>query len=197
MPNSVNNNYYGSYGTSKAAQAKNGEFWYEDPNKNNVSMDSFLQLMIAQLKNQDFQNTLDETQFITQMAQFSTLQAMNELASYSKNNYAATILGHEVAYKVGVGSQTEYKFGVVDAVSTKPSGEPILYIGNAEYKLSDIVQVYPKESDNIKDLIDGLGDKIVEGIDEIINGKNPPEDDKNPEDDENKGNEGDKVPSEE
>lgn len=197
MPNSINNNYgFGTYGTSKPATVKNGEFWYEDPNKNNVSMDSFLQLMIAQLKNQDFQNTLDETQFITQMAQFSTLQAMNELASNSKNNYLATILGHEVAYKVGVGSQIEYRFGVVDAVSSKPSGEPILYIGNAEYKLSDIVQVYPKDSDNIKDLIDGLGDKIVEGIDEIINGKKP-EDDEEPGDDEDKGDEGDKVPSEE
>lgn len=39
-----------------------------------ASQTVFLQLLIAQLKNQDPQNPADGTQFITQLAQFTTLE---------------------------------------------------------------------------------------------------------------------------
>lgn len=166
MSNPITNNYTVYTNTSKAANAKNGDFWYEDGSNDQVSMQSFLQLMIAQLKNQDFNNTMDDTQFVTQMAQFSTLQAMTELASYSKLNYASSILGKEVAYKTTVGSETRYEYGKVDAISSKPNGEPILYINNAEYSLSDIAQVYPDASN--EETMNKFADKIVSGIDELV-----------------------------
>lgn len=166
MSNPITNNYTMYTNTSKAANAKNGEFWYEDGSNDQVSMQSFLQLMIAQLKNQDFNNTMDDTQFVTQMAQFSTLQAMTELASYSKLNYASSILGKEVAYKTTVGSETRYEYGKVDAISSKANGEPILYINNAEYSLADIAQVYPDAS--LKETMGEFAEKITTGIDELV-----------------------------
>lgn len=166
MGNQITNNYTVFTNTSKAANVKNGEFWYEDGSNDQVSMDSFLQLMIAQLKNQDFNNTMDDTQFVTQMAQFSTLQAMTELASYSKLNYASSILGKEVAYKTTVGSETRYQFGKVEAISSKSNGEPIVYINNAEYSLSDIAQVYPDAS--TEETMNKFAEKIVSGIDELV-----------------------------
>ena len=166
MSNPITNNYTVYTNTSKAANAKNGDFWYEDGSNDQVSMQSFLQLMIAQLKNQDFNNTMDDTQFVTQMAQFSTLQAMTELASYSKLNYASSILGKEVAYKTTVGSETRYEYGKVEAISSKANGEPILYINNAEYSLSDIAQVYPDASN--EETMNKFADKIVSGIDELV-----------------------------
>ncbi len=39
-----------------------------------VNKDMFLQLLVAQLKNQDPLNPADGTQFITQLAQFQTLE---------------------------------------------------------------------------------------------------------------------------
>lgn len=167
MANPISNNYT-NYATNKASKAKNGEYWYEDGSKNEVSMDSFLQLMIAQLKNQDFNNTMDDTQFITQMAQFSTLQAMSDLTAYTKQNYAVSMLGHDVAYRVTTGSQVGYAYGVVDAVSVNSNGEPVLYINGSEYSLKDIAQVYPKDEENIKGSLDDLADKIVDGIGGII-----------------------------
>ena len=40
----------------------------------------FLQLLVAQLKNQDPQNPADGTQFITQLAQFSELSNTTQMA---------------------------------------------------------------------------------------------------------------------
>ena len=44
----------------------------------NVTKDEFLQLLVAQIRNQDPLNPADGTQFLTQLAQFQTLeQSMN------------------------------------------------------------------------------------------------------------------------
>jgi flagellar basal-body rod modification protein FlgD len=43
---------------------------------NQVTKDAFLQLLVAQIKNQDPLNPADGTQFLTQLAQFSELEQM-------------------------------------------------------------------------------------------------------------------------
>jgi flagellar basal-body rod modification protein FlgD len=43
---------------------------------NSVSKDAFLQLLVAQLKNQDPLNPTDGTQFLSQLAQFSQLEQL-------------------------------------------------------------------------------------------------------------------------
>ncbi|MBC7928815.1 MAG: hypothetical protein H7039_24490 [Bryobacteraceae bacterium] len=44
--------------------------------KGQVSTDQFLQLLVAQVKNQDPLNPTDGVQFLTQLAQFSQLEQM-------------------------------------------------------------------------------------------------------------------------
>ena len=44
-----------------------------------LNMQDFLNLLVAQITNQDALNPMDNTEFIAQMAQFSTLQAMTDL----------------------------------------------------------------------------------------------------------------------
>jgi flagellar basal-body rod modification protein FlgD len=46
-----------------------------------ASQDVFLQLLVAQLENQDPENPSDGTQFITQLAQFSTLSNSAQMLS--------------------------------------------------------------------------------------------------------------------
>ena len=53
---------------------------FGDASDKAVSMDDFLTLMVAQLKNQDFMNPVDDTQYVTQLAQISTMQQMEEMA---------------------------------------------------------------------------------------------------------------------
>jgi len=44
-----------------------------------VKVEDFLNLMVAQLQNQDFMNPVDDTQYVTQLAQFATMQPENQL----------------------------------------------------------------------------------------------------------------------
>ena len=46
-----------------------------------ASQSVFLQLLVAQLKNQDPQNPADGTQFVTQLAQFTTLEQTTQSRS--------------------------------------------------------------------------------------------------------------------
>lgn len=52
----------------------------EDPNvtkpKSQLTADTFLQLLVAQLRNQDPLNPADGTEFLAQLAQFSSLEQM-------------------------------------------------------------------------------------------------------------------------
>lgn len=45
-----------------------------DTSKNLASQNTFLQLLVAQLKNQDPEQPTDGTAFVTELAQFTTLQ---------------------------------------------------------------------------------------------------------------------------
>ena len=49
--------------------------------KNDLDKDAFLQLLVAQLQNQDPLEPQDNGEFIAQMAQFSTLEQMNNMTS--------------------------------------------------------------------------------------------------------------------
>lgn len=64
--------------------------------KTSLNMDDFLKLMVAQLQNQDMNNTADTSQYTTQMAQFSMVQALTDLTELSKTNYSLSMIGKEV-----------------------------------------------------------------------------------------------------
>jgi flagellar basal-body rod modification protein FlgD len=49
--------------------------------QNLTSQDTFLQLLVAQLKNQDPEQPTDGTAFVTELAQFTTLQQDTESAT--------------------------------------------------------------------------------------------------------------------
>ena len=89
-----------STGTSGTEETEGtGQVWdavFTDDSDNGVSVDDFLNLMVAQLQNQDFMNPVDDTQYVTQLAQFATMQQMQELATYMKTNYVMSLVGKEV-----------------------------------------------------------------------------------------------------
>ena len=59
---------------------------YENKGASDLGMEDFFALMIAELKNQDFTNPMDSSQYVSQLAQFATMQQMQTLAYYSKTN---------------------------------------------------------------------------------------------------------------
>ena len=110
-------------------------------NKNGLSMDDFFQLMVAQLANQDMFNTVDDTQFIAQMAQFSMVQALSELSKASATAYSMSLIGKEATVaRFAVNGQLESIRGIVDSVILY-NGEPEITIDGEKYALSSIMQV--------------------------------------------------------
>lgn len=137
----MNINNFGNNGVN----ATNNQSWFENKDKNEVSMDSFLQLMIAQLKNQDFNNPVDDTQYVTQLAQFTTLKAMQELTQYSKTAYAASLVGKEVtASKMSIGGKLNTVSGVVTKLSLV-NNEFGVFIGDEMYTLEQIMEIKPAQ----------------------------------------------------
>lgn len=116
----------------------------------------WMKLLVAQLKNQDMYNQMDTNEMTQQMAQYSQIQAVQEMVSMQENMfktyntaYAASLIGKEVtAAEVKVvqttNGKTEDKLittkGKVTGV-TLFDGEPYVYIGEKKFKLGQIMIV--------------------------------------------------------
>lgn len=91
---------------------------FTEQKDNAVSADDFLTLMVAQLKNQDFMNPVDDTQYVTQLAQFSTMQQMSDMANYMKTSYVMSLVGKNVtAAKMSVSGNLQKETGPVEQIS--------------------------------------------------------------------------------
>ena len=111
--------------------------------KDNSILDpsQFLNLLITQMQNQDFMNPMDDTQYITQMAQFSNMQQMQQMTEYSKTNYALSLVGKTVtASRMTTGGDLDTVTGVVDKVSLV-NNEYIIYVSGKRYNLSQIMSI--------------------------------------------------------
>ncbi|MEI8217026.1 MAG: flagellar hook capping FlgD N-terminal domain-containing protein, partial [Eubacteriales bacterium] len=63
--------------------------------KSALSMDDFFTLLTAQLSNQDMSNPVKDNEFISQMAQFSMVQALADLNKMSATSYSVGLIGKE------------------------------------------------------------------------------------------------------
>ncbi|MCL1804928.1 MAG: hypothetical protein FWG28_02835 [Clostridiales bacterium] len=119
----------------------------------NVKPSDFLNLMVAQMRNQDFMNPMDDSQFVTQMAQFTTMQQMMEMAEWAKSTYALTLVGKTVtASRFNVSGGLDTVTGVVDRISFVDN-EYVLYIGDGKWNLNQIMEVHAgtSEADKAKE----------------------------------------------
>jgi len=106
-----------------------------------LSMNDFFELMVAQLQNQSMLDPVDSSEFIGQMAQFSTLSQMSELTSVCQMTYAVSLLGKKVTVSSTESSGvTKAVTGVVDNVSYQ-SGTPSIEIDGISYDLSALLEV--------------------------------------------------------
>lgn len=126
--------------STTGVNASTSNSWFEE-NKDQVSVESFLELMVAQLQNQDFTNPVDDTQYVAQLAQFATMQAMQELNYFSKSNYVMSMVGKEVtASRITLGGNMETVTGVVTKISLVDN-EFGVFIGDEMFSLSQIMEI--------------------------------------------------------
>ncbi len=127
-----------------------GEISYQgtNPNAGKTKLDAndFMKLLTAQLTAQDPMNPMKDTEFISQMANFSSLEIMKDMSSSmsaftSTQSFstAASLLGKNATVKdttTSTGSAT----GVVDAVVLN-GGKPTVLIGGKHYETSLITAI--------------------------------------------------------
>ena len=107
---------------------------------NDLGKDAFLKLLIAELSNQDPLNPMEDREFISQMATFSSLEQMqnmnNTLTSMAEANKfsAANYVGKAVAFTNSEGSQVA---AVVNAVWFD-NGKTILDTTEGEVPLENV-----------------------------------------------------------
>lgn len=102
-----------------------------------ITMDSFYQLLIAEMQNQDPLEPTTNTEFISQMATFTSLQAQQDNFDMQKQNYANSLVGMTVAVSEDGASLTQ---GVVQYVTY---GDDIkVNVDGKNYLLSQVKQVY-------------------------------------------------------
>ena len=140
-----------STGTSETEETEGtGQVWdavFTDDSDNGVSVDDFLNLMVAQLQNQDFMNPVDDTQYVTQLAQCATMQQMQELATYMKTNYVMSLVGKEVtAARFSVSGELQQETGRVEKISLV-NNEYAVYVNGKKFSLQQIMELGASEDE--------------------------------------------------
>ncbi len=90
-----------------------------------LGKDEFLKILITQLENQDPLNPMDDKEFIAQMAQFSSLEQMQNVAAATLTQQATSMIGNYVKAEVITDGIQELVYGKVIS-SRSVSGEMYL-----------------------------------------------------------------------
>lgn len=113
---------------------------FKDSTEEMVSSDTFLSLLVAEMTNQDPMDPTSNTEFVTQMAQFTSLQYSKDSATYSMSNYASSLVGKTVTASKMDGSKQVTKTGVVESVM-KSGKTYTLKIDGVSFDISNVTSI--------------------------------------------------------
>lgn len=113
-------------------------------NGTSLDMQDFLNLLSAQLTNQDVMNPSTDTEFIAQMAQFTSLQAMQTLTEISYAQYGSSMIGKNVVVATYDNKgNLQQDTGVVSNIKFT-NGAVSITVNGKEYDMSSVMEVLDK-----------------------------------------------------
>lgn len=106
-----------------------------------LTMEDFLQLMIAQFQNQDIDNPASTSDMMNQLISMSTIQSMKTMTDAATMSYAASLVGKTVT----IGEYTSASglkeiVGQVTGTGTY-NGKQVIFVNGKSYALSSIMAV--------------------------------------------------------
>ncbi len=105
-----------------------------------VTMDSFYQLLVAEMQNQDPLEPTSNTEFISQMATFTSLQATQDNFKMQQQNYAKSLIGQTVGVSEGGEELTK---GVVEYATF--GDEIMIRVDGKSYPLTALKMIYGED----------------------------------------------------
>ncbi len=164
------NNPTGILSPSEQAQANYEKYKdkYVDATSELVNSETFMQLLVAEMTNQDPLEPTSNTEFISQLATFSQMQYARDSSKYSMANYAASLVGKTATASRMEGKNLITKTGVVESVTRNESKNSYtVKIDGESFDLSKITAVKDTEKseadspDAILNTQNALGDSIA------------------------------------
>lgn len=106
-----------------------------------LTMEDFLQLMIAQFQNQDIDNPASTSDMMNQLISMTTIQSMKTMTDAATMSYAASLVGKTVT----IGEYTSASglkeiVGEVTGTGTY-NGKQVVFVNGKSYALSSIMAV--------------------------------------------------------
>lgn len=129
-------------GTMEAADKKNG---LTSAKGDSLDKDSFLQLLVAQMKYQDPLQPTSNTEYVAQFAQFSQVESLQNLSSGMDLQRASSLVGKNVYVRTTTSAgESTLAYGKVDYVGYE-GGKAYMYIEENRYPLEDLESVVDGE----------------------------------------------------
>ncbi len=125
-----------------------------------ITMENFLTLFVTQLQNQNPLDPTDNTEFMSQLAQFSTLEQEQSQTKYLSNitsietaslqldqiSMASTFVGKTIKYSSD--DSGEELSGVVDGVKLEEDGTVSFVINGESVSISNFIEVENSSTNN-------------------------------------------------
>ncbi len=130
-----------------------------------LGKDAFLQLLVAQMQNQDPLQPTDNSQMVSELAQFTTIEELQNLSTTFDNSSAFNLVGKNVIIEVGKSTDattTTTVGGYVQFVQIV-DGKAMLSVGDQLYDYADLDMVI--DNDYLDSILnppsEGEGDDTV------------------------------------
>jgi flagellar basal-body rod modification protein FlgD len=103
-----------------------------------LGQNDFLKLMVAQLQAQNPLEPGNSNEFVNELAQFTQVEQITNLANANELSSAVQLIGHEVTYSGASGVPAT---GIVQSVQSSSAGTTVTVEGVAGVKVSAITEV--------------------------------------------------------
>ena len=130
--------------TSRAENyAKYAEYFEDEKSNSTLSIETFFTLLMAEMSNQDPLEPQSNTEFISQLANFTALQNSSNTLYYNTVSYAASLAGKTVTVATAKadGKGLNVETGVVTGVDISDGNNIEITVNGRRYLLSNIMNV--------------------------------------------------------